>query len=287
MRLLITQPHAGIFEGMQGELAAKALPIHMSWPCLPCVGHGLAAFCCALDRDCVCVKYPGYEMISRMPCVPGPSALCLSHCGRYVYQLSSEADCIHTRLIATGELLYAAPAGVFPRTMQMDETGRHLLVAGGAVAQAYVFSAPELVCERTIHTRHPCFGAGFWQEGFVLVCAAEGNDIRTAVYTLRKKAVKPRRLIELSGPPGDMCVCPDGRHMLLSTPDGLMKIHLGTGEILWNRPEWPMCMHLVCRDDQALVSDTLDAKAYLINHHRPWECCVVGNGAGVQACFLA
>ena len=286
MRLLITQPQVGIFERSEHDPSAGMLPIHMAWPCLPCESHGLTAVCCAQERECICLKRPGYGIISRMPCVPGPSAMCFSPCGRYLYQLSSEADCVHTRLTATGELLYAAPAGVFPRSMQMDENGRRLLVAGGAVPEAYVLTAPELICERIIHTKHACFAAGFWQEGLVLVCAAEGNDIQTAIYTLREKAVRPRKLIELSGPPGGMCICPDGRHMLLSTPDGLMKIRLATGEILWNRAEWPLCMRLCCKRNWALVSDTLDGKVCLIDHHHPWEQVPIGAGEGIQACFL-
>lgn len=287
MHLLITQPRAGIFERAWQEPTVKRLPIHMAWPCLPCESHGLTACCCAQERECICFKRPDCEIISRMPCVPAPSAMCFSPCGRYLYQLSSEADCVHTRLTATGELLYAMPTGVFPRSMQLDNDGRKLLIAGGAVPEAYVLTAPNLLCERIIHTKHACFAAGFWQEGLVLVCAAEGNDIRTALYTLPKRAVRPRRLMELSGPPGGMCVCPDGRHLLLSTPDGLMKIGLSTGEILWNRPEWSMCMHLCCRANWALVSDTLDGKAYLIDHRYPWVQTQIGEGEGIQACFLS
>lgn len=287
MRLLITRPQTGIFEMSLGDPNARRLSIEAAWPCLPCEEHGLAAFCCAQERECFCIKRPGYELVSRMPCVPGPAEMCLSHCGRYVYQLSSEADCVHTRLIATGELLYAAPAGVFPRMMQQDLSGRYLLVAGGAAPEAYILTAPELVCERIIHTRHACFAAGFWQDGLVLVCAAEGDDIRTVIYTLRKKTVRPRKLIELSGPPGAMCVCPDGRHMLLSTPDGLMKIGLDSGEILWNMVQWPLCMRLSCRGNKALVSDTLDGKAYLIDHRYPWEKLLVASGMGAEACFLS
>jgi len=222
-----------------------------------------------------------------MPAAPGLCAMALSPCGRYLYQLSSEADCIHTRLTATGELLYAAPAGVFPRTMRLRDEGRKLIAAGGAAPEIVIFSAPELITQRVIWTRHPCFAADECAMGMVIVCAVEGQDIQTAVYRLSPGGVKPHRLVELPGQPGGMCVCPDGRHMLLSTPDGLMKINLENGKILWNRPEWPLCMQLCCRGSWALVSDTLDGKAYLIDHRYPWKQIQIARGGGVGACFLS
>ena len=85
--------------------------------------------------------------------MPALSALCASPCGRYLYQLSSEADCVHVRHTVTGELLYAAPVGVFPRMMRLHPSGRALLVAGGAVSEAYVLHAPELTRESVIYTR--------------------------------------------------------------------------------------------------------------------------------------
>ena len=181
--------------------------------------------------------------------------------------------------------MYAAPVGVFPRMMQLDETGEYLLAAGGAAAEACLFKMPELMLERVVHTPAPCFGASFWQDGLVLVCASEGDDIHTAVYTLAKGKVRPRKKAELPGQMGGLCLCPDGRHILLSTVDGLMKLSLDTGEILWNRPEWPLCMKLCCKGQRALVSDTLCGKACLLDHHHPWNQRVMGCGFGAQACF--
>lgn len=287
MSLLITEPRVGIMEMNERDGTARPLPFQMLWPCMPCAGPSLIAFACAQTQECLLVKRKGWEVISRMPSVTGLSAMCLSPCERYVYQLSCEADCIHTLCAATGELMYAAPIGVFPRMMQLDKTGNHLLSAGGAEAQAFILRAPDLHCEKVIHTPHPCFAAAFWQNGLVLVCAAEGNDIQTLVYTLGPKALRPQKKAELPGQPGGLCVCPDGRHILLSLPDGLMKLSLDTGEILWNRPQWPLCMKICCKDHMALLSDTLDGKACLMDHRYPWQQRIMGAGFGVQACFLS
>ena len=243
------------------------------------------AVCCLKTRECLCFDARG-SLISRMPAVPGVCQTALSPCGRFLYQLSSEADCIHTRCTASGELLWAAPMGVFPRMMKSSPDGAHLLAAGGALDEAYVFTAPDLQKEHTIHTRHPCFLADFTHQGMVLVCATGGEDIHTAVYRLHSGKLRPRKLMELPGEPCALCMCPDGVHALLSTGDGVMKMNTETGLLLWNRPEWAYAMRIDCRGEQALISDTLDGCAWLISHHRPWERTRLFKGNGPQACFV-
>ena len=136
MGFLITDT-SGVWSIDRREQGFKPVPCGFLSPCQPCASPGIIAFCCQQMRECVCLKRQDFSVISHMPCVPGVNVMFLSHCGRYLYQLSSEADCVHTRAVATGELLYAAPAGVFPRMMTMD--GESLLVAGGAVGEAYFF----------------------------------------------------------------------------------------------------------------------------------------------------
>lgn len=284
MGILLCKPGDGVW--MAEENRSERLPCPFTWPCMPCAGPGCMAVCCQQSRECLCMeKRTGHE-ISRMPCVPGVCSMCFSACGRYLYQLSSEADCIHARCVASGELLYAAPAGVFPRCMKMGDKGKLLLCAGGAVNEASLFNAPDLTIVRTITTRHPCFAADFWQDGLVLVCAAEGDDIRTVIETLPAKAVRPRRLAELPGSPGTLCVCPDQCTALVSTRGGLCRISLKTGELLWNVPELALCMRVECQDGQILVSDTVDGNIWLLSLNRPWEKRLLAQKEDSQACFL-
>ena len=286
MRLLLTEPSMGVWETNYPGETAKPLPVSLGWPCMPCACQSCVAVCCQLTRQCVCLDQKTHAVISSMPAPPGVSGMLFSPCGRWLYQLSSEADCIHTRLTATGELLYAMPCGVFPRCVRMDADGKRLLAAGGAAAEAYVLGAPEMTVQQTVYTRHPCFAADFWQGGLVLVCAVEGEDIHTAVYTLRSGKVRPRRLLELPGLPGTICTCPDGVHALLSTADGLMKLNLSDGTILWNRTEWPLCMRMQCQSGLILLSDTLSGSAALIDEQRPWQKQILFHGKNTQACFV-
>ncbi len=281
MNLLVTDC-TGVWE--ISPFGKRPIPCEASNPSHPCAAWGLMAVSENGARECLCLSRRG-NVISRMPCAPGMNAMAFSECGRYLYQLSADADSIHTRLTATGELLYAAPAGIFPRMMTVR--GKHLIVAGGAVNEAYIFSAPDLHCERTIGLRHPCFAADEWRDGLVLVCATEGEDIHTAVYTLRQRGVRPRLLLELPGMPGALCVCPEKICALLSTADGLMKIDLRNGTVLWNRPEWALSMKLECSGMQVLLSDTLSGNVTALHQNFPWEQKTLFRGAQAQACFLS
>lgn len=284
MSLIIADARLGVWKATDEGGPLTGVDCALEGPRLTCAGS--ACVCVGGCRECLCLTCHGLREISRMPAAPGLAALCLSPCGRYVYQLSSEADSVHTRLTATGDLIFAAPVGVFPRAMCLDASGRLLLAAGGAVDEAYLLTAPELVRERTIHTQSPCFAAGFWRGGLLLVCAVEGEDIHTAVYTLAPGTPRPRKLIDLPGQPGGLCVCPDGVGALISTRDGLMKLDIPQGRLLWNLPDLALCAGLCCRGPMALVSATLGGQVRLLSHYKPWLSKTVFTGTDVHACFL-
>ena len=284
MSLIIADARLGVWKATDEGGPLTGVDCALEGPRLTCAGS--ACVCVGGNRECLCLTCHGLREISRMPAAPGLAALCLSPCGRYVYQLSSEADSVHTRLTATGDLIFAAPVGVFPRAMCLDASGRLLLAAGGAVDEAYLLTAPELVRERTIHTQSPCFAAGFWRGGLLLVCAVEGEDIHTAVYTLAPCTPRPRKLIDLPGQPGGLCVCPDGVGALISTRDGLMKLDIPQGRLLWNLPDLALCAGLCCRGPMALVSATLGGQVRLLSHYKPWLSKTVFTGTDVHACFL-
>lgn len=284
MSILLCQPGEGVRKITENQ--SRKLEISMEWPCVPCASPACMAVCCMKNRECLLMERRTGHEICRMPCVPGVCSMCFSSCGRYLFQLSSEADSIHTRSAATGELLYAAPVGVFPHCMKLDESGKLLLCAGGAAGEALLLRVPDLSHVQTIHTPHPCFAADFWREGLLLVCAAEGEDIRTIVYTLPAGKLKPRTLVELPGPPCGLCVCPDGVTALLSTRAGLSRLDLHTGSLLWNCPEWALCMRAECREKEALISETLDGSVWLFHYQKPWERRMIARSADSHACFL-
>lgn len=285
MTILIADPTLGAFL-IRGEAPPAPLLTGAECPCMPASCPGRLILACEKTHNCFILNRKTLREELNFPAPPGISALCASPCGRWLYILSHEADVIHTVHLGTGELTYAAPAGVFPRSMALSPSGTELLVACGAEAEARLFSLPGLIPEQVIHTRHPCFGAAFWRNGLVLVCAAEGADIQTVIYTLAPGKIRPRELLRLPGPPGALQVCGGGGAALISPPDGLMKIDLTTGRLLWNVPAGALCMSLAVKNDRVLVSDLPTGEVLLLPQDEPWPRRTLWQGNAPQACFL-
>ena len=286
MGFFITDSKAGIYLTDVHGAAVQRIPCDFTAPYWPCATPEHLVLACRSRRDCLCIHRDSCSGQLLLPSLPALGAQCLSPCGRYLYQLSSEADCIHSIHLGTGELCYAAPVGVFPRSLQLSGDGRQLLAAGGAVSEAYLLSAPDLLPVRLLYTRHPCFAAAMCRDGYAFLCAAEGDELQTILSLLPHRGVRPREKLCLPGQPGCLCICPDGETALISTPDGLMRVVLSTGALLWNRPEWALCMRVEVRGHLALVSDTLCGSAALINLDEPWKQRILLRGMDAQACFL-
>lgn len=285
MPILIADSQSGVYIASPEGTVTKRLPVPFEAPYAPLASAEHLIVSCRRERNTLCFHRREKHHPLLLPAPPSVSAGCLSPCGRYLYQLSSEADCVHTLHLGSGELCFAAPTGVFPRSMQLNPDGQQLLVAGGAVSEAYLLTAPELMPAATLHTRHPCFAAGFWKGGYVFLCIREGAELQTLLYTMPRSGVRPREKLCLPGQPGGLCVCPDGLTALISTPDGLMKAELATGRLLWNLPEWQLCMRIEVNRNAALISDTLNGQVCLLNHEEPWKQRILLYGTDAQACF--
>ena len=150
MSLIIADARLGVWKATDEGGPLTGVDCALEGPRLTCAGS--ACVCVGGNRECLCLTCHGLREISRMPAAPGLAALCLSTCGRYVYQLSSEADSVHTRLTATGDLIFAAPVGVFPRTMCLDASGR-LLHCAGIGARTHHPHAKPVLCRRILARR--------------------------------------------------------------------------------------------------------------------------------------
>ncbi len=286
MSILMTDSSLGVMHSSALGMPPKVLTKECPTPYMPCGNQRHWVYACKTTLDCYVADRKTKQRCTCMPAMPALTEMRISPCGRYLYQLSGEVDYVHTRHLGTGDLLFSAPCGVFPKSMQFDETGKHLLIAGGLMNEVLLLSAPELLCQKRWYTPHACFFADFWQGGMLLLCAKEGEDIQTIVYTMKPDAIRPRKLLTLTGPPCALCVCPDGYTALLSTPDGLMKINIQNGTLLWNLPKWAHCAKIQCKDDLALVSDTLTGEICLLDHDQPWHSHLLISGNDAQACFL-
>ena len=285
MDVVICKPGKGVTVMTFPEGRRVDVPCPFEWPCAPCSDGKRLAFCCAQCRDCLCMESFTLQPVCRMPAVAGVCELRFSTCGSFLFQLGSEGDCIHTRCIETGDLLYAAPVGVFPRCMRQDASGERILCAGGALNEITLLSAPDLTLLHKNETHQPCFYADFCQNGLVLVCAVECGDIQSEVCTLSADGEKLRKIVRFSGPPCALCVCDEGTSALVSTGAGLSKIGLLNGKVLWTQPQWSLCTRVECRGKWALVSGTTDGGVWLLEHARPYRQYLLDSAADSQACF--
>ncbi len=286
MSILITDCERGLMLVDPATRTRSTLGCSLSCPCLPCATDDFLICACRKECDCCLLCRRTHEELARIPAPPGMCALCASGCGRYLYQLSAEADCVHTRHLGTGELLFSCKVGVFPRDLRLRAGGRLLFVAGGASGEALVFQAPELLPYARIAVKGCCCGVDQWKGGLVLVCAVEDQDIHTAVFTLPPNGLRPTEILRLEGQPGGLCVCPDGYTALVGALDGLMKICLRTGRVLWNLPGLPLCSRIACRGDLALASGNMAGQAQLLPHEQPWLSQPLYAGGDAEACFL-
>lgn len=158
MSLIIADARLGVWKATDEGGPLTGVDCALEGPRLACAGS--ACVCVGGNRECLCLTCHGLREISRMPAAPGLAALCLSPCGRYVYQLSSEADSVHTRLTATGDLIFAAPVGVFPRAMCLDASGRLLLARGRGGGRSLPAHCAGIGARTHHHTQSPCFAAG-------------------------------------------------------------------------------------------------------------------------------
>lgn len=286
MNLFMTDCQQGLFLYHSATHIRRPIDCSLACPYMPCATRDLLLCACRKECDCCCISRRSLEENYRFPALPALSALCVSACDRYIYQLSSEADCVHTLHLGTGEIMYACKAGVFPRDMKLMSQGQLLLVAGGASGEVLLFQTPGLSLYRQLSVPGCCCSAEDWQDGLVFLCAVENQDIQTAVLTLAPSKIRPVEILRLDGQPGGLCVCPDRQTALVGTLDGLMKICLRTGRILWNLPNLPLCSQIKCQGGFALASADLGGQVFLLPHEQPWLSKRIFKGSEAQACFV-
>ena len=286
MSLLIADGARGLWLWQSALGQMTDIPCPLPCPCMPCVTRDHILCACRVQNDCRRLGRRSLRDEGGFPALPGLSAMCASRCGRYLYQLSGDADCAHVRHIGTGDLLYGRKLGVFPSDMRLSADGGTLLVAGGAGGEGFLLRAPELTDVRAFRTPGVCRSADFWRDGLVIVCAVEEDGIRTAVMTLAPGRPRPAELMRLDGQPGQVRVCPDGLTALVGTLEGLMRIHLVTGRVLWNLPQYPLCGCVQCLGGFAVCCDGLADVAAHFDLEHPWLRQELRASASAQACFF-
>ena len=111
MSLIIADARQGVWKAADEGGPLTEVACALEAPYLTCAGS--ACVCVGGCRECLCLTCHGLREISRMPAAPGLAALCLSPCGRYVYQLSAEADSSRAASKSSAPLFFATSTDWF------------------------------------------------------------------------------------------------------------------------------------------------------------------------------
>ncbi len=285
MSMLFADPTGGLFWQSERSGALVEVATEAERPYRPCAAESELLCACQHRLEVECLRRDTLKPVRSFPALPAMSAMCVSPCGKYLYQLSSEADCVHTRLLATGELLHACPAGVYPRDMKLDEAGKHLLVAGGASGELLLLSAPDLRLVWRMRLPGVVCACDFLQGRLAVLCAVENGDIQTALMTL----LPPRRapeLIDLTpGQPGGLCAAGSGM-VAMGALRGLSLVSTHRRRVMWTLPSVALPACLQQRGGVLLVSDTLDGSVVRVPVMQPSAAQTLFVGGEAQAAYV-
>ena len=177
------------------------------------IGPGGSALCaasgrlfCADREGCACYDCRSGEMLYHTAL---PAGICaLQPMGSMVCALSSDADSVTAFSARTGEPLFSAPAGMYPRDLSLSPDGRLLAVSGGAsgqillldgqMRQAAAFRLPGVVC-----------GACFMPRGLAALCAVEDGELSTRLMRVSFRGIA-EEILALPLVPSCLCALPGG-----------------------------------------------------------------------------
>lgn len=170
-----------------------------------CAGWGRVF--CAGQRRCVCVDRQSGDMLFDVAVPTGVCAMAVI--GEAVCALSADADSVTAFSVQTGELLFSAPAGAYPRDLCPSPQGRLLAVAGGAAGSVTLLDG-SLRLLREYRLPGAVCGVCFPPRCLLALCAVEREDA-VASRLLRLSARGARKEIAASPlAPACLCALPDG-----------------------------------------------------------------------------
>lgn len=168
---------------------------------------------CAGQNRCACLDRESGETLFDFPVPTGVCAL--AALGDVVCALSSDADSLSAFSAQTGEMLFSAPAGAYPRDLCVSPCGRYIAVAGGAAGEVALFDET-LACVQRRRVPGAACAVCFLPRCLAVLCAVGDGDLSS-----RLLRVSPRGVIE------EMYSCPSAPCALCATPGGqcLMGCH--------------------------------------------------------------
>lgn len=160
------------------------------------------------SRRGFCVDAESGKELFDFSVPPGVCEMCLF--GGRLLALSSEADCLCAFDRERGQLLFSAPAGVFPRAMCLSTGGQYVAVAGGAAGEVLFFDQALHCVQRKKAAGIPC-ALCFLERHLAVLCAVEDREAVASRLMLFSPRGVEEEIFFSPQMPCALCALPGGR----------------------------------------------------------------------------
>lgn len=285
MSVLIADSRRGLFLGCEKTGVVSPIPCPAICPFLPLPCRGGFIVGCRCQREVYRLARCGARDAQAMPAPPGMLSMCVSPCGRYLYQLGGECDSVHMRSLERGELLRSCPAGVYPRDMRLDPTGRYLLISGGAAGELMLLDAIELRPLCAAELGGAVCAADFVRGGAMALVTRENGELQTSLVAVPNAFDRFETLALFEGQAGALraatpyCVA-------LGVYDGVKRFDIPARALTTLTRALPLPAAICCRGSRLLVSDTLSGQVAYLSLAPPFPAEIIYQGGEAQANYV-
>lgn len=172
--------------------------------CALCMGLGRVF--CAGARQCICYDRETGRALFDFS-VPG-GVCALEYLRERVYALSADADSLSAYSARNGNLLFSAPAGVYPRHLAVSPCGRYLAVAGGAAGEVLLLD-DLLQCRFRHRVAGIACAVAFFPRMLGVLCAVGETELSARLLGVSPRGVS-EEIMTADSAPCALCALPDG-----------------------------------------------------------------------------
>ena len=224
MKIFVADGESGLMAGSGGELKKIGPPGEAL-----CLQGGYLY--CAGGSRCRCYHAQSEERLFDLSL---PSGICgLSGMGNVICALSQDGDCLCAFCMATGEMRYSVPAGIYPRDCCKSPCGKYLAVAGGLSGEILLFDE-SLCCLKKYRVPGAACGVCFLPRGIAALCAVEEGELSSLLMK-----ISPRGVTE------EILSCPQAPCSLCALPDGQLLMGCSS-QVIFLRPDGKISRRLSC-----------------------------------------
>ena len=199
MQLWVADGEQGLMRSVQGCWQRIGPPAEAL-----CFGWG-RVFSAGQERWRCCDPASGETLLDG--CAP-PGVCSLAVLSDRLCALSSEADSVTAYSVHTGQTLFSAPAGIYPRDLCVSRQGRFLAVAGGAAGEVLLLDR-DLRFLRAYPLPGTVCGVCFQPRGMAALCAVENGALSARLFFIRYRGIT-QEVATFPLLPSCLCALPGG-----------------------------------------------------------------------------